>query len=509
MNSASPVSSISGPEASAPNPGFSPPIYWSEKVVLLLLSLHLGFLPWAIGTMHLLSQQISLALAGVAFLTAVFLNPPSTHVIPRMPAWKKLLRSPAFWIGNALLGYIAIQALNPAYTYIEVVGFSWVVPIDHIAWLPSGMKTPIEQMNPFRHLMIFGAMFLTLWTILLFLERLTSIRILIAVLAFNAVALGGLAFAQLFTGADQIFWRVPSSSINFYGTFIYRNHAAGYLNLLLALSTGLYFHFRQRAWKTNGSESDKSPIFFFTSTILFTTVLFSASRGGIIVAALILLLAILYTLIQAWRWNRLREGSVISAVLLGLLLLFTSVFTVMIGPERIVERFKLFTEDHGGASVRARIDATKATADMFRDRWLFGWGAGSFEYAFPAYQENYPAIFYQERRRGKYKYMLWEYAHNDWIQYPAEYGVVGSGLILVGLAAWLIGLYRCRAWRQPLAVWLTLGVMLTFCHAFGDFVLQNPAIIITVGAAIALGLRSAQLESQRRRPKDKGRRSDN
>jgi O-antigen ligase len=487
------------PEAVLPRLLGSPAIHWREKILLVLLSLHLGFLPWALGAMHLWSQQLSVTMAGVAFLWAVVLNPPSTTIIPKIPAWRKLVRSPAVWIGLALLGYIATQALNPAYRYFDLAGEIWLLPLEHISWLPSGMETPLEQMSPFRHLIIFGSAFLTLVTILLFIERPKSVHILLGALTLNGVALAILTFAQFFTGAEEIFWKIPSESPGIYSSFVYRNHAASYLNLLLTLSLGLYFHFRERSWKTNDGAADKSPIFFFTSTILFTTVLFSGSRGGIIVASLILLLAIGYTLIQAWRWSRLREGSVISSVMLGLLILFASVFTAIIGPERIIERFKLFAEEDGGGSVRHRTTAAKATFDMFQDRPLWGWGAGSFEYAFPSYQENYPEIHYREFRNGRRIYMVWDYAHNDWVQYPAEYGLAGMGIFFTGMMAWLIGLYRFRAWRQPIPIWLAAGIFLTLAHGLGDFVLQNPATIITAAAAVALSLRSSWLETGRRR----------
>lgn len=485
-------------------PKSAPPIHWSEKFLLLLLSVHLSFLPWALGAMPLWSQKLSLGLAAAGFLAALLLNPPSTQVFPKTPAWKKLLRSWSFWLGSAILGYIAIQALNPAYTYLELGGKPWIVPVEHISWLPAGMETPLKQMSPFRHLMLFASLFLTLWTILLFLERPRSIRFLLGVLTLNGVALACLAFGQMFTGAEGIFWKIRAASGNsFYASFVYRNHAAPYLNLLLALSIGLYFYFRERTWKTNGRETDKTPIFFFTSTILFTAVLFSQSRGGILVASMLLLLAIIYTAIQSWRWGRLRETSVISSILLGLLILFTSVFTAVIGPERIVERFKLFAQEGGGTSVESRLQAAQATSEMFREKWLWGWGAGSFEYAFPKFQANYPDIYYREHR-GKRTYHVWQYAHNDWLQYPAEYGVAGMSLFLAGLLGWLVSLRRHRGLRQPVAVWLALGVFLTLLHGIGEFVLQNPAILITAAAAIGLSLRSSVLETARMRRKSRG-----
>src|SRR5690606_33595048 len=132
----------------------------------------------------------------------------------------------------------------------------------------------------------------------------------------------------------------------------------------------------------------------FLATVIFTAVLFSGSRGGMIGAIVLLLLSIGYTLIQAWRWNRLRESSMVSSVFLGLLVLFASVFIAVAGPERVFDRLQNLVEDKGGTSVDHRILASRATAEMFKDEWLFGWGAGSFEFAFPKYQQEYPEIHY-------------------------------------------------------------------------------------------------------------------
>jgi O-antigen ligase len=482
----------------------SPPVHWSEQVVLFLLSAHLLFLPWALGTMHVWSKTVSLGLAGAGFLAALLLNPPSLHVIPKIPAWKKLVTSRALWLGLALLGYILVQALNPAYKYLELAGDYWMVPIDHIAWLPSGMGGPFEVMNAFRHLMIFGAAFLTLWTIVLFLERAQSLRFLLWIVALNGLVVAGLAFAQLFTQTDQIFWKLSvSSREHFYASFIYKNHAAGYLNLALAISLGLFFYFRERSWKENRKRADKSPIFFFTSAVLFSAVLFSNSRAGIMIAVVLLLLAIGYTVLQGWRWNRLRETSLISSIFLGLLALVVVVFTVVIGPDRILHRFEQLYADRGEAQMEFRFQAYQATADMIRDKPLYGWGAGGFQYAFPAYQEKYPDIQYrQDQRRVPRTYALhWEHAHNDWLQYPAEYGLAGFAFFLIGLAGWFVGLLRYRALRQPVTFWLTAGLLLTLTHSLVDFVLQNPAVIVTAAAAIAISLRLSYLDSLRRRGK--------
>ena len=72
-----------------------------------------------------------------------------------------------------------------------------------------------------------------------------------------------------------------------------------------------------------------------------------------------------------------------------------------------------------------------ATLDMAYDRIIFGWGAGSFRYIFPVYQSNYKEIWYSKKhsKRGWEGRKIYNYAHNDWVQFLAEYGIVGCALI--------------------------------------------------------------------------------
>src|SRR5258708_1212761 len=125
------------------------PLHPLEKAVLWVVALHLCFLPWALGTMHAWSQVTSLGLSAVGLALALIprvyggdlgpgfqiggqtsedrgqnvderrnpstSRPPSSVLRPpssafRLTMWPRLLHFPIFWIGLALLGYIALQA---------------------------------------------------------------------------------------------------------------------------------------------------------------------------------------------------------------------------------------------------------------------------------------------------------------------------------------------------------------------------------------------------------------
>jgi O-antigen ligase len=131
---------------------------------------------------------------------------------------------------------------------------------------------------------------------------------------------------------------------------------------------------------------------------------------------------------------------------------------------------------------------------MFEDSPVWGWGAGSFEYIFPVFQQAYPEI----HKRGTTR-MIWEYAHNDPLQTLAEYGIVGFTLFALLFLAWLVGMIRTGAYRKPIPVWCGLAALATLAHSNVDFVFHNPAILVTVAAFLAISYRYGVLDRDRRR----------
>jgi O-antigen ligase len=147
-------------------------------------------------------------------------------------------------------------------------------------------------------------------------------------------------------------------------------------------------------------------------------------------------------------------------------------------------------------SLESREWATQATWEMYKDFWLAGAGAGSFRFVFPVYQHRNPKLVTNPWGGRQY----WEQAHNDILQFPAELGVIGTGLIVIGLAWWLLHLLRSFFWENALSVCVVGGLLMLLAYSWWDFPFQCPAILITWCALWPLVTLWTQFEEQRAKP---------
>jgi O-antigen ligase len=465
-----------------------------ERWTLTVVAFHLCFLAWALGGMHLWSQATSLVLALGGFAIAIqprVYNENQTSGEPvRVRPLHRLWRFPLFWIGLAILLYIAIQGLNPAGRYRSNASYWWIEAVANISWLPGGMDVPFAVAGPWRALMIFASLWLTVCTLWIgFMRRLTY-RLLFTILVANGILLALLGLAQQLSHAKEIFWLVKSSNESFIASFIYRNHAGAYLNLVLAAAAGLaWWHFTRS--NRRFEKSSPAGVFTFAAIVIGVMVLFTLSRGSAItLVAFTLVIGLVFFGTQLRQPQHLRSP----IILLGLLVLFSGFLAIglySLKGETVWARFHTMLVDPV-ASASDRTQASTAATEMFQARPLLGWGAGCFRYGFPTYAARQPEIYYA----GTNGRRLWEHAHNDLIEFPVEYGIVGSALFVGGIGWLAWQLLRRRFWANPLALPIAAGACLTLVHARGDFVFQCPAILFTWTVLLLAAGRWADLDHQ-------------
>ena len=268
------------------------------------------------------------------------------------------------------------------------------------------------------------------------------------------------------------------------------------MNLILVASGVLFFYHAKRAREFAKSGGPHFLCFVFFA-LTAASIGLALSRGGILFGGILtvsfmVLLAIfglqsIFHLRSFWL-------SILPVVILGL---GASLALSYIDFDAIEERFGDIGETIDTADQDVRAISTQATWEMTQDRLALGWGGGSFRYIFPMYQRNYPEIYYYYYRedRGWIGRRIYHYAHNDIVQFLAEYGAIGSGLVLLTLLWILFSAFRIFSFS---AFFLLVGFATSMSHAFLDFIFNSPAYWMAFLALFAASSKLLQLEATRR-----------
>lgn len=470
-----------------------PPLPVQETVLVGVATLNLIFLPWALGTMHVWSQIASLGLSVSALVVALL---PRNGADPSDRPAARLLKFPVFWAGVLALAYVAVQGLNPSWRFVMDSKSWWLVPVRHNPFLPSGVDAPFARSNPWRAMVIFGSAWVLVSSVWSGFLRRQSYRLMFGAIAFGGAILALVCLFQRLTGSDQVFWgyKAPEKA-QFMASFIYRNHAGAYFNLMVALAAGLAgWHWRRAQRRLEGPGA--AVAFAFAAALIGTAVIFSASRMSIVLLVAFALAAALgpalRTLLEPGKRRPRHDWTTIAVSAVCVLAIAFVSFEATGVWKRVAELVA-----SPSATLRSRTLAREAAVDMFCDRWALGWGAGCFRYGFPLYAQHYPEIYYSAKGGRQY----WEHAHDDLLEFPLELGAVGMIPVVAALAFAGWRLLGDRFWRNPVSLCVAAGCLLTMAHAWVDFVFQNPAIIATWGVLLFGAIRWAELEAavERRR----------
>lgn len=452
-------------------------IHPAESALTFIVCAHLVFLPWAIGGVRPWAHFISLGLAVLGFVVALVpRNYTEEHTGAnrfRLIPWPKLIRFPLFWLGLALLVLITIQALNPAWRFTTTPRTWRMEQIEHKEWLPAGVSTPFERWSPWRSLLIYSSIFLTVCTTWIGFTRRRSLQILFTTVAVNGLLLAGLGIAQRVLGNGKIFWFYESASRQFFGSFVYKNHAAAYLLLTLAASCGIASWYYLRGLRRL-EKSNPSGVFVFFATCIGSGILVSYARGATLVMLVYLTVCAAVFIIHQLKTKNENRRPIIAV---GLILIFGYFLKTGLEAMNSRQAWTRLTQAVSGhdTSLESRRMADKASLDMLKDYWAKGAGAGSFQFLFPRYQARHPDLDAATRSEN----VFWQYAHNDLLQFPIELGV--PGVLIIGAALAFMGmlLMRSYAWENPLTGCVVFGGLALIAYSWWDFPFQNPAILLT------------------------------
>jgi O-antigen ligase len=277
------------------------------------------------------------------------------------------------------------------------------------------------------------------------------------------------------------------------GTFVGRNHYAGFLEMSLAVGVGLMLSQlrtdRSKGWKDRWHrllETVLSPKFRLRLYLVVMVVglVLSRSRMGNTAFFVSVTLCGVLALYFQHRYRKQRVNRNIIVFFVSMAIIDVLIVSNWFGIDKLVERME-------GTSAEAEIrdEAVRDTLKIWADYPIAGTGAGTFQLAYPKY-------------RGADVHVAQFTAHNDYLEIASETGLVG--ITLLGFAV-LYSLWqgiraqieRRSRFLQGMGFASTMGIVALLIHSFTDFNLQIPANALAFMVILAFGCIARHLPSSK------------
>ena len=421
---------------------------------------------------------------------------------PSAEARAELFRSVPFWAGVALFAYFAVQDFNAWGVVVDREAF-WakqglpgvdvgkfdVRPLPYVRWLPSGLEAPFSAadtthspMNAWRLMMILAAPWMLFCALRSGLRRRRCYVWLAWVTVVSACLVGVFGLANQYTYGTILGLPIPRNSRCF-GPFIGRNHAGVYLYLHAALALGLtLWHIRR-----SGANSLQGGPHLVAGFLAFVLTLLAALTGSTAAVAIVLTLLFFSVLLAYVRgFPGVRRFHRSTVVVTGLAMAAAAAaILISVDLRPVVNRFKLKADKYEQTGFDDRMPLRRATWALIEDggwegRAWVGYGAGSYRWISPPYQAQQPEL----HKNGSFHYRA-DYAHNDWLEMLATWGIIGLLPVLVFLG-WLFH-WLARAFRRghPENYPLALGLILLGLHAGFDLLFWFTPLMFTAAFVLA------------------------
>lgn len=299
-------------------------------------------------------------------------------------------------------------------------------------------------------------------------------------LTFVLVPLFALLFFEASLGIYQ--YLASGGKEDASGTFVNRNHFAGYLEMTFPLALGCVLAIGGGRAAGRGSlvkrlvssgSFQKQALLLFVLGVIFLAVLFSRSRMGILCAVAAL------AFFSAASARLAGKGLNVKWTLYTVLAV-ALVFALFAGLYPVAERYARLDE-----SLPSRTLLWWDVLGMVKDFPVFGTGLGTFGYAYPLYKHAVDAP------------LIYLYSHNDYLQILAETGIAGFAAIMTALGMFALWSLRTLVrlseggdfGRFFIFLGAAAGVFSILVHSVADFNLHIPSNAIYF--AFLIGLMSA------------------
>lgn len=270
------------------------------------------------------------------------------------------------------------------------------------------------------------------------------------------------------------------------GTFVNRNHLAGYLELTMAAGIALLMGLRDGGrfrWArvVETVMGPKMRVRLGLVIMVIALVMSHSRMGNTAFFASLMLVGGLFVIID--RDNRVRNSLILASIVLIDIVIISQYFGLDELKERLVNTRLNDVVVDGNVVLEAneyRGVVLEHALPLAQDRLFTGQGAGSFEAVFPAYAGPEIPLHY-------------DHAHNDFLQFVIELGLLGS--LPLALFVLVSMFYAIKAMRQRQSLYRSgvgfgaaIGILALMLHSATDFNLQIPANAATYIVLCAVAL---------------------
>ncbi|HZW26317.1 MAG TPA: O-antigen ligase family protein [Gallionella sp.] len=398
----------------------------------------------------------------------------------------------ALWLLAIWLAYVTLQLIP-----LPVMVRQWLSPESLAVYGMAGETgwAPLS-LHPYATLQFWlkSAAYAALFALTLLLVNSKQRLVMLGyTLVFSAVFQAFYGSMMTLSGMEYGFFMKKTAYLGFAtGTFVNRNHLAGYLEMASAVGIGLlmatsYQKDQVHSWRqrlrnlVNLLFSQKLPLRLMLATMVIALVLTRSRMGNTAFFASMLVTGVIALAVfrsqSASFAQMFRRSDTRSAVILIASLVVIDLFIVgaWFGVEKVAQRIAESSVSHDAD----RVDASLTTLALLNDYPLVGTGGGSFHLAYTRY-------------RGEDIVAYYDHTHQDYLEIMADTGAVGIALlglvVLTSLWAALKALYRRRdGLMRGMAFSSIMGIVALLIHSTVDFNLQIPANAATFMVILALG----------------------
>jgi len=295
-----------------------------------------------------------------------------------------------------------------------------------------------------------------------------KIQVLAYVVIYSALFQAVYGSLMTLSGAEYGFLSKKIYGIgNATGTFINRNHFAGYLEISLAIGTGVMISNlsgRKLGYGTRQKIRNLIVLMFskklrlrtYLSIMVIALVLTHSRMGNTaFFVSLTVSGASLFLLAKEKRKS-------LAVFIISVIAIDIFIVGAWFGLEKVTDRIENTT-----ITKEQRLDVDRYALDYITNYPLVGSGAGTFFAIFPKY-------------RGSDVKKYFDHAHNDYIELISEVGVFGVvmlfSIVAMSIYKSVLSMYQRRdSLVVGMAFAVFMGVLSIMIHSFVDFNLQIPA----------------------------------